>query len=137
MGAALRHSAAKLAAVTARARHLILLSDGFPQDHDYGEDRRSNVYGIRDTMTALRELETAGVSTFCITVDPAGHDYLSDMCAPSRYAVIEDIEVVSEPAPQAQVYYTALKLVGAVGLIGLTALLSARISKKHGNARAA
>lgn len=100
MGAALRHSAAKLAAVTARARHLILLSDGFPQDHDYGEDRRSNVYGIRDTMTALRELETAGVRTFCITVDPAGHDYLGDMCAPSRYAVIEDIEALPEEMPR-------------------------------------
>lgn len=100
MGAALRHSRAKLAGVTARARHLILLSDGFPQDHDYGEDRRSNVYGIRDTMTALRELEAEGVSTFCITVDPAGHDYLGDMCPATRYAVIEDIEALPEEMPR-------------------------------------
>ncbi len=100
MGAALRHSRAKLAGVTARARHLILLSDGFPQDHDYGDDRRSNVYGIRDTMTALRELEAEGVSTFCITVDPAGHDYLGDMCPATRYAVIEDIEALPEEMPR-------------------------------------
>ncbi|MFN2376316.1 MAG: hypothetical protein ABR538_07245, partial [Candidatus Binatia bacterium] len=39
MGAALRHAGEKLARTTARARHLILLSDGFPQDFDYGEDR--------------------------------------------------------------------------------------------------
>ncbi len=52
-------------------------------------------------------------------------------------AVVDDIEVVSEPAAAPAVYYTALKLVGAAGLIGLTALLSARISKKHGNAPAA
>ena len=91
MGAALRHAGEKLARANARARHLILLSDGFPQDFDYGDDRRSNVYGIRDTMQALRELEKRGMQTFCITVDPAGHDYLGDMCQASRYAIIDDI----------------------------------------------
>ncbi|HYC56466.1 MAG TPA: hypothetical protein VEL28_16160 [Candidatus Binatia bacterium] len=91
MGAALRHAGEKLSRTTARARHLILLSDGFPQDYDYGDDRRSNVYGIRDTLQALRELERRGMQTFCITVDPAGHDYLGEMCPSSRYAVIDDI----------------------------------------------
>jgi nitric oxide reductase NorD protein len=97
MGAALRHAAEKLARTTARSRQLILLSDGFPQDFDYGDDRRSNVYGIRDTMQALRELEKRGMQSFCLTVDPAGHDYLGEMCPSSRYAVIEDIrELPSE-----------------------------------------
>jgi len=97
MGAALRHAGEKLARTTARSRHLILLSDGFPQDFDYGDDRRSNVYGIRDTLQALRELEKRGIQTFCITVDPAGHDYLGEMCPSSRYAVIDDIhELPSE-----------------------------------------
>jgi nitric oxide reductase NorD protein len=100
MGAALRHSAGKLAAASAKARYLILLSDGFPQDFDYGDDRKSNVYGIRDTMMALQELEKQGVRTFCITVDPAGHDYLGDMCPPSRYAVIDDIEALPEELPR-------------------------------------
>jgi hypothetical protein len=100
MGAALRHSARKLDAVSARARHLILLSDGFPQDYDYGEDRRSNVYGLRDTTVALQELESRGMKTFCITVDPAGHDYLGEMCPASRYAVIEDVEALPEELPR-------------------------------------
>jgi hypothetical protein len=100
MGAALRHSARKLAAVSARARHLLLLSDGFPQDYDYGEDRRSNVYGIRDTTVALQELEAQGVKTFCITVDPSGHDYLREMCAVSRYAVLDDVEALPEEMPR-------------------------------------
>jgi nitric oxide reductase NorD protein len=91
MGAALRHAGEKLARTTARSRHLILLSDGFPQDFDYGDDRRSNTYGIRDTLQALREIEKRGMQTFCITVDPAGHDYLGEMCPSSRYAVIENI----------------------------------------------
>lgn len=99
MGTALRHAAKKLARANARAKHLILLSDGFPQDYDYGDDRTSNLYGIQDTMVALQELEATGIKTFCITVDPAGHDYLGDMCPASRYTVIDDISVLPEEMP--------------------------------------
>ncbi|MFP6665435.1 MAG: VWA domain-containing protein [Deltaproteobacteria bacterium] len=91
MGPAIRHAIRRLAAVSSRSKHLILLSDGFPQDFDYGSDRRSNLYGLRDTAQALREAEQAGISTFCITVDRAGHDYLREMCDSSNYLVIDDI----------------------------------------------
>jgi hypothetical protein len=91
MGAALRHAVEKMDAVGARVKHLMLLSDGFPQDDDYGEDRRSHLYGIRDTAVALREADAAGITPFCITVDRAGHDYLREMCDASRYMVIDDI----------------------------------------------
>lgn len=91
MGAAIRHVREKFKDVGARAKHVILLSDGFPQDFDYGHDRRSNAYGIQDTMVALKELEIAGVMPFCITVDKTGHDYLRQMCQSSRYLVIDDI----------------------------------------------
>ncbi len=91
MGAALRHAVQKMVGLSSAAKYLFLLSDGFPQDFDYGEDRRSNAYGIRDTAMALREAEAAGILPFCITVDKAGHDYLRDMCEASRYLVIEDV----------------------------------------------
>lgn len=100
MGAALRHAIEKMATVNARSKHLFLLSDGFPQDHDYGQDRRSNVYGIRDTTVALRETEAAGIIPFCITVDKAGHDYLREMCDESRYMVIEDITALPGELPK-------------------------------------
>jgi hypothetical protein len=100
MGTALRHAVEKLAGVTSRCKHLFLLSDGFPQDYDYGQDRRSNVYGIRDTAAALREAEAAGVTPFCITVDKAGHDYLRQMCDESRYMVIEDITALPRELPK-------------------------------------
>jgi hypothetical protein len=100
MGTALRHAVEKLAAVHSRSKHLFLLSDGFPQDYDYGQDRRSNVYGIRDTAVALREAESAGVTPFCITVDKAGHDYLRQMCDESRYMVIEDIAALPRELPK-------------------------------------
>lgn len=102
MGAALRHSIEKMAAVSARSRHIIMLSDGFPQDFDYGQDRRSNVYGLRDTTVALREAEAAGIVPFCITVDKSGHDYLREMCDESRYMVIDDI--ASLPAELPKIY---------------------------------
>ena len=100
MGAALRHAARALAPVAARARHLILLSDGFPQDQDYGEDRRSHDYGIRDTAVALEEATSAGIEPFCITVDRAGHDYLREMCDASRYLVIDDVAALPRELPR-------------------------------------
>jgi nitric oxide reductase NorD protein len=89
---------------------LILLSDGFPQDTDYGSDRRSITYGIRDTMMALREADQAGVLTFCLTVDKAGHDYLREMCEPSRYLVLED--VTSLPTELPKVYQRYIRPAG-------------------------
>lgn len=100
MGAALRHAIEKMASASSRSKHLFLLSDGFPQDHDYGQDRRSNIYGIRDTAMALREAESAGITPFCITVDRAGHDYLRQMCDESRYLVIENVEALPHELPK-------------------------------------
>jgi nitric oxide reductase NorD protein len=100
MGTAIRHVREKFKDVTCRSRHVILLSDGFPQDFDYGHDRRSNVYGVQDTMVALKELEAAGVIPFCITVDRTGHDYLREMCTASRYLIIEDIASLPRQLPK-------------------------------------
>ncbi|HXN87444.1 MAG TPA: VWA domain-containing protein [Candidatus Binataceae bacterium] len=100
MGAAIRHVREKFKDVSSRSKHMILLSDGFPQDFDYGHDRRSNAYGIQDTMVALKELEMAGVLPFCITVDKTGHDYLRQMCQSSRYLVIEDIASLPMQLPK-------------------------------------
>lgn len=100
MGAALRHAITKMAQTSARSRHILLLSDGFPQDFDYGQDRRSNIYGLRDTATALEECEAQGIVPFCITVDRAGHDYLREMCPQSRYLVIDDISALPRELPK-------------------------------------
>ena len=100
MGPAIRHAAVKLAEREARVKVLLILSDGYPQDFDYGSDRASRVYGIRDTMVALRETERQGISTFCITVDPAGHDYLREMCPERRYLVIDEIAALPSQLPK-------------------------------------
>jgi nitric oxide reductase NorD protein len=100
MGPAIRHAARKLALLETQQRLLILLSDGFPQDCDYGEDRTSFEYGLQDTMMALLEAKNQGISPFCITVDQSGNDYLKKMCDPKNYLVIEDIFSLPEVLPK-------------------------------------
>jgi hypothetical protein len=92
MGPAIRHAIKKLCAHHASRRLLILVSDGFPQDCDYGPTRGDHEYGLQDTARALLEAQVAGVETFCITVDTSGHDYLHRMCPEQRYLVIEEVE---------------------------------------------
>ena len=103
MGPAIRHSTAKLVRTGSVLKVLIMLSDGFPQDCDYGPDRSDHEYGVADTARALEEAARAGVQTFCITVDRSGHDYLKRMCADDRYMVIDEIE--SLPDALTKVYH--------------------------------
>ncbi len=102
MGPAIRHAASKLLREPARRKVLIIVSDGYPEDDDYGPERGDPEYGIQDTARALREAESAGVTTFCVTVDPAGHDYLRRMCPNDRYLVITDVDAL--PAELTKVY---------------------------------
>ena len=96
MGPAIRHSAMKLARTGSALKVLIVLSDGFPQDCDYGPDRSDHEYGVADTAKALEEAARAGVQTFCLTVDKSGHDYLKRMCPDDRYMIIEEIEALPD-----------------------------------------
>lgn len=100
MGAAIRHAVRKLGRQDARLKTLLMLSDGYPQDFDYGKDRKSKEYGLQDTMMALHEARLKGIQTFCITVDPAGHDYLRAMCPDQQYLVIENIAALPNELPK-------------------------------------
>ena len=91
MGPAIRHASRMLQETDAKVKALIILSDGYPQDFDYGSDRSSKIYGIRDTAKALVEASGFGVISFCLTVDPSGHDYLKEMCPAKKYMVMQDI----------------------------------------------
>lgn len=102
MGPAIRHSIRKLERQDARLKVLIILSDGYPQDWDYGPDRTDNEFGIQDTAKALEEAARAGIETFCITIDPSGHDYLRRMCPDRRYLVIDQVETL--PGELSKVY---------------------------------
>ena len=105
MGPAIRHSSQKLMASGHAMKVLIVISDGFPQDSDYGPERGNHDYGVADTARALLEAQQKGVETFCITVDKSGHDYLKRMCPDARYLVLDEIEDLPN---QLSKVYTAL-----------------------------
>jgi len=102
MGTAIRHTIRKLERQDARRKVMLLISDGYPQDIDYGPDRDDRRYGIHDTAQALREAELAHIQTFCVTIDRAGHDYLREMCPEGRYLIIDEVE--SLPVELGKVY---------------------------------
>jgi hypothetical protein len=96
MGPAIRHATRKLLDSGNSLKVLLIISDGFPQDCDYGPERGEHEYGVQDTAKALQEAHDKGVETFCVTVDRSGHDYLKRMCPEARYLVIEEIEDLPE-----------------------------------------
>jgi len=96
IGPAIRHAVRKLANSGNALKVLLIISDGFPQDCDYGPVRGDHEYGLHDTAKALAEAAAKGIETFCVTVDRSGHDYLKRMCPQARYAVIEEVEDLPE-----------------------------------------
>lgn len=87
LGAAIRHASGHVSAQPAAAKLLVILSDGRPYDMGYGDMR----YAMEDTKMALSEARRAGVSPFCITVDPKGPDYLEDLFGVNGYTVIQNV----------------------------------------------
>ncbi len=95
LGAAIRHATAKLEKQEARTRLLIVLSDGRPYDHDYGDAR----YAREDTREALRQAKTAGVTPFCITIDRESEGELRDLYGEVGYTIIDDVLTLPERLP--------------------------------------
>ncbi len=108
MGPAIRHAVRKLEAAGTALKVLMIVSDGFPQDCDYGPERGEHEYGVQDTAQALREASAAGIETFCVTVDRSGHDYLRRMCPADRYMVIEETGELPEALEKAYHQLTRL-----------------------------
>lgn len=102
MGPPIRHATKALTSTESRVKALIIISDGYPQDFDYGHDRNDRSYGIADTTKALAEARQRGISTFCLTVDQSGHDYLREMCPDHQYMVIQEIHEL--PTQLSKVY---------------------------------
>jgi hypothetical protein len=95
LGAAIRHATAKLAKQEARTRLLIVLSDGRPYDHDYGDAR----YAREDTREALRQAKIEGITPFCITIDRESEAELRDLYGEVGYTIIDDVLSLPERMP--------------------------------------
>jgi len=95
LGAAIRHAAAKLRRQEARTRLLIILSDGRPYDHDYGDAR----YAREDTRESLRQARLDGITPFCITIDRDSETELKDLYGEVGYTIIDDVMSLPERMP--------------------------------------
>ena len=95
LGAAIRHAAARLSRQEARTRLLIVLSDGRPYDHDYGDAR----YAREDTREALRQCKLQGITPFCITIDRESESELRDLYGDVGYTIIDDVMSLPERLP--------------------------------------
>lgn len=95
LGAAIRHATARLTKQDARTRLLIVLSDGRPYDHDYGDAR----YAREDTREALRQAKSQGITPFCITIDRESEAELRDLYGEIGYTIIDDVQSLPERLP--------------------------------------
>jgi len=95
LGGPIRHVTARLAQVPARARLLLVLSDGKPDDDDAYEGR----HGLEDVRQAAFEARRAGVRPFCVTIDRAGPSYLPRLFGPAGYTVLWDVRQLPARLP--------------------------------------
>lgn len=95
LGAAIRHAATELERQDARTKLLIVLSDGRPYDHDYGDSR----YAREDTKMALRQAKIGGITPFCITIDRESEAELKDLYGEVGYTIIDDVMSLPERLP--------------------------------------
>ena len=90
-GAALRHALSSCGR-SRRTRLLILLTDGYPQDSDYGPDPQDIAFGLHDTAQAMHEAERAGIAVFCVSVDHAARRRPAPRLRAVARLVIDDVQ---------------------------------------------
>jgi nitric oxide reductase activation protein len=88
-GGAIRHAVSLFQEHQAETKLLVVLSDGRPLD--CGSKEYRDEYGRADTRRALLEAKSAGISPYCITVDPSGANYLPELYGSVGYTVIENV----------------------------------------------
>jgi nitric oxide reductase NorD protein len=96
MGPPIRHATKLLRATDAKARLLVILSDGKPEDYDeYKGD-----YAVEDTRHALLEAKSGGVHPFCITLDREARDYVAHLFGDVNYVVVNDVAKLPLRVPE-------------------------------------
>ncbi|MBI2886982.1 MAG: hypothetical protein HYY02_07215 [Chloroflexi bacterium] len=111
MGPAIRHATTILDREPSRTRILVLISDGQPQDLDYGSEaeggrapltkqslaeqrEQEKEYAVSDTHKALAEARARGIVPYLLSIDRHGYDYLRIMCGDFGYEVVPDIRLL-------------------------------------------
>jgi len=95
MGAAMRHAGHYLGHQQSDKKLLLILTDGEPSDIDTDDPRLL----IEDTAKAVKELDQAGIYTYCINLDPDADEYVQGIFG-NQYTVIDNVESLPEKLPQ-------------------------------------
>ncbi len=96
MGAAIRHAGGHLEQRGEEKRLLLVLTDGKPHDIDVADPQ----YLSKDTQLAVGELDSKGITTYCISLDPDADDYVSDIFGRNNFTVIDRVESLPEKLPK-------------------------------------
>lgn len=96
LGSALRHAGSYLEQRGEEKRLLLVLTDGEPHDIDVYDPK----YLQKDTQQAVAELNSKGVFTYCISLDPKADDYVADIFGQNNFTVIDRVESLPEKLPR-------------------------------------
>ncbi len=86
MGAAIRHAATQLQALSSRVLLLLIIGDGFPNDLDYKRG-----YAIADTRRAISETRAKQIHVRALTVNLPADPKLDDLYGQVHHNVISDV----------------------------------------------
>ena len=95
MGAAIRHAGHYLKLQKSAKKLLLVITDGEPADIDV----RDPQYLRYDTKKAVEEMARAGVTTFCMSLDPRADQYVSRIFGARNYMVVDHVERLPEKLP--------------------------------------
>ena len=95
MGAAMRHAAHHLRRRSEQHKLLLIVTDGEPADID----ERDPQYLRMDAKKATVELQQAGITSYCLTLDPEADRYVSRIFGPNNYTIIDQVERLPEKLP--------------------------------------
>lgn len=95
----IRHVLAQLAAQPAQTKLLLLLSDGAPQDVEYGMAFTDRPYALRDTAAALLECQRLGVRPLCLLLQEPEPDWLDTVARTARCEVLHALEALPRRLP--------------------------------------
>lgn len=86
LGAALRHSFAKISLRDEAHKHVLLITDGQPSDIDVFDQQHL----IEDSKKVVREAEMLGYKTFCLSLDKHADQYVKRIFSKNNYLVVDN-----------------------------------------------
>ena len=95
MGAAIRHAGHYLRQQRSAKKLLLVITDGEPADVDV----RDPQYLRHDTKKAVEELARAGVTSYCMSLDPRADQYVARIFGQNNYMVVDHVERLPEKLP--------------------------------------